>query len=434
MTPRLLGSLGFIAAGLTIAASGFAQSAKPREITLGISTFMTGAPSVLGQPAKQAAELWIENFNKQGGVAGVPLKPIWIDEGAGSDKFLSEYRRIAQEPGEKVMLSALSSGNCNAVAPVAENLKVLNILWECSTEKVLEERRYNYVFRTGPNATMEMVAAVAHLLGTKPDFNTIAVLNQDYAWGRDSWEIFRNTLLAMRPGVRIVAEMFPKFGASDFSTEITRLQALRPDVILSTSWGADLETFVRQASQRGLFKSSQFVLPLADAAVLARLGSAVPSGVLVGFVGDTYFEDPEFRDTPAMRNFVDAFRAKTGAYPPFAAFHMVQALTAITDTYSKALQNAKGQWPTTEQLAATLQTLEFKAVSRPIRMRADGQALQGQLYGVTKQVAGQSFPTVDQLVYFPPENLTPPIGQKSPEWVKGIRLDQIKSIPVRARP
>jgi branched-chain amino acid transport system substrate-binding protein len=35
------------------------------------------------------------------------------------------------------MLSAISSGNCNTVVPVAEDLKVLNIIRECGTEKIL---------------------------------------------------------------------------------------------------------------------------------------------------------------------------------------------------------------------------------------------------------------------------------------------------------
>jgi branched-chain amino acid transport system substrate-binding protein len=322
---------------LALATAATAQTApqRPGEIKLGMSTFMTGPASVLGAPAKAAADMWIEDFNAAGGINGTKLSPTWIDEGQGADKFLSEYRRLAQEPGEKLMLSAISSGYCNALAPVAEDLKVINILWECSTEKVLEERRYKYVFRTGPNGTMEMVAAVLHLLKLKPDFKTIAVVNQDYAWGRDSWEIFRNTLLALKPDVKIVAELFPKFGASDFSTEVTRLQALRPDVVLSTAWGGDLDTFLRQASQRGLLKTSQFVLPLADSS-LERLGDAVPPGVIVGFVGDGYFADPEFMNDPEARAFVQKFKQRTGAYPNFAVYHMVQALKAATGAYTGA--------------------------------------------------------------------------------------------------
>ena len=414
----------FLATGaslLALAAAAVAQPAnRPAEIKLGMSTFMTGPAAVLGAPAKAAADMWIEDFNAAGGIDGVKLKPTWIDEGQGADKFLSEYRRLAQEPGEKLMLSAISSGYCNALAPVAEDLKLINILWECSTEKVLEERRYKYVFRTGPNATMEMVAAVLYLLKVKPDFKTLAVVNQDYAWGRDSWEIFRNTLQALRPDVKIVAEMFPKFGAPDFSTEVTRLQALRPDVVLSTAWGGDLDTFLRQAAQRGVLKNSQFVLPLADSS-LERLGNAVPPGVIVGFVGDGYFADPEFAKDPEASVFVQKFKAKTGAYPNFAVYHMVQALKAATGAYRQALADNKGQWPTTDQLAATLRKLEYRGLSRPIRLREDGQALQGQLYGVTRNDPAHPFPVAGQLMFYPADIVAAPVGEKSADWVKTIK-------------
>ncbi len=426
----LTGILGVGAALLALSATSIAQQNRPAELKLGMSTFMTGSASVLGAPAKVAADMWIEEFNAAGGIDGVKLKQTWIDEGQGAEKFLAEYRRLAQEPGEKLMLSAISSGYCNALAPVAEDLKVVNILWECSSEKVLEARRYQYVFRTGPNGTMEMVAAVLHLLRTKPDFKTIAVVNQDYAWGRDSWEVFRLTLQALKPDVKIVAELFPKFGAPDFSSEVTRLQALRPDVVLSTAWGGDLDTFLRQASQRGLLKHSQFVLPLADSS-LERLGDAVPPGVIVGFVGDGYFADPEFAADPETRTFVQKFKQRTGAYPNFAVYHMIQALKAATGAYKKALADNGGAWPTADQLAASLRTLEYRGLSRPIRMREDGQALQGQLYGVTRKDSSQPFPVVGELSFYPADIVAPPVGQKSVDWVKTLKPELLKNSQIQ---
>ena len=307
--------------------SGLAQAQdKPAELKIGITTFMSGAASVFGVPAKAAAELLIEEMNAKGGIGGVKVTATYIDEGIGDDKLLSEYRRLVQEQGVRTMLSAISSGNCNIVAPVAEDLKVLNVMWDCGTEKVLEDKRYKYVVRTQANATTEMVATVLYLLKTKPNFSTIAVVNQDYAWGRDSWEIFINTLKALKPDVKVVAEMFPKLGASDFSTEISRLQALRPDVVLNTSWGGDLDTFVRQAAQRGLFtQGATMVLPLAESS-LERLGATMPEGVIVGGRGDHYFLHPETKDEPAHKDFVTKFRAKTGAYPIYPTYHMAQAL------------------------------------------------------------------------------------------------------------
>ena len=417
-----------LACALSFAAvtASHAQTARPAELKIGITTFTSGAASVFGIPAKAAAEQWIEDYNAAGGLNGVKIAPIFVDEGLGGDKFLSEYRRVVQDQGVKVMLASISSGNCNVVAPVAEDLKVIDVMWDCGTEKVLEDHRYKYVFRTTSNAVTEMVGAVIHLLRIKPDFKTIAVVNQDYAYGRDSWELFRSTLLALKPDTKIVGEFFPKFGAPDFSTEITRLQALKPDVVLSTSWGGDLDTFVRQANQRGLMKNAQFVLPLAESS-LERLGKDVPDGVIVGMRGDAYFADPEFKDDARIKAFNLKFKARTGAYPIYPVGHVVGALIGITTAYSAAMKANGGQWPTTEQAADALRTVDFTALSRPIRMRADGQALQGQLFGITKTVPGLAFPSIDKLTYVPPELVTTPVGQKSPDWVKTLKPELIRS-------
>jgi branched-chain amino acid transport system substrate-binding protein len=117
-TAKIFGAL--FAAAFAVA-SAHAQGSKPETLRVGITTFLSGSASVFGIPGKSAAELWIEEVNAKGGIAVVKLQPVFIDEGLGGDKFLAEYRRVAQDAGEKVMLSAISSGNCNTVAPVAED-------------------------------------------------------------------------------------------------------------------------------------------------------------------------------------------------------------------------------------------------------------------------------------------------------------------------
>ena len=416
----------FAGALTVLAVSGALAQSKPTELKVGITTFLSGPASVFGVPGMAAADLYIEQLNAAGGINGVKIVPTYIDEGVGADKLLSEYRRVVQETGTKVMLSAVSSGNCNIIAPVAEDLKVLNILWDCGTEKVLEEKRYRYVMRTQANATIEMLSTVLYLLKTKPDIKTIAVMNQDYAWGRDSWELFRNALLALKPDVKIVAELFPKFGATDYSTEISRLQALRPDVILSTSWGGDLDTFVRQASQRGLMKSSLLVLPLAESS-LERLGTALPDGVIVGARGDHYFLHPQYKDEPKLKNFTKKFQEKTGAYPIYPVFHMVQALDGLVAGYQKAIKINKGQWPSTEQVADAMRGLEFRGLTGVVKIREDGQGLEDQLLGVTRKVAGYNFPVLEKIMIYPADLISTPVGQKSPEWVKTIKPELINN-------
>ncbi len=413
-------ALTALAIVLPLAAGPARAQDKPAELKIGISTFTSGAASVFGVPAKAAAELLIDEMNTAGGIGGVKITASFIDEGIGGDKLLSEYRRLVQEQGVHTMLSAISSGNCNIIAPVAEDLKVLNVLWDCGTEKVLEAKRYKYVLRTQANATTEMVATVLYLLKTKPNFSTIAVVNQDYAWGRDSWEIFINTLRVFKPDVKVVAEMFPKLGAADFSTEISRLQALKPDVVLSTSWGGDLDTLVRQAGQRGLFtQGALFVMPLLESS-LERLGAAVPDGIVAGARGEHYWLHPETRDDPKHKDFIAKFKAKTGAYPIYPTYHMAQALVGLKTGYESAMKANAGKWPSIEQVAEAMRKMEFKAYGRPIKMREDGQGLEDQLLGLTKRVPQYPFAVLDKMMLVPADLVTTPVGQMSPAWVKTI--------------
>jgi branched-chain amino acid transport system substrate-binding protein len=220
--------------------------------------------------------------------------------------------------------------------------------------------------------------------------------------------------------VKVVAEMFPKLGASDFSTEISRLQAMKPDVVLSTSWGGDLDTLVRQAGQRGLLKQgTTFVLPLLESS-LERLGDAVPDGIIAGGRGDHYWAHPETKDDPKHKDFVTRFKAKTGAYPIYPAYHMAQALVGLKTGYEAAMKDNGGKWPAPEQVAEAMRKMKFKAFGREITMREDGQGLEAQLLGVTKRVPKYPFAVMDKMVIIPAEPVTTPVGQQSAAWVKGL--------------
>ncbi|SEO06097.1 ABC transporter substrate-binding protein [Palleronia pelagia] len=410
-----------------LATAGQAQD-KPDEITIGVATFLTGPASVFGVPARDAAEMLAEELNAAGGIEGVPVSVNFIDEGAGGEAFTAEYRRQVEEEGADIMFSGISSGNCMQIAPLAEDLEVINIMWDCGTQRVFEEGEYDYVFRTQSHATSDMLALVLYLLKTNPDFQTIAVVNQDYAWGRDSWEIFSTALKAMKPDVEVVGEFFPAFGAPDFSTEISRLSAMRPDVILSTSWGGDLNTFVQQAAQRGLMNQSQFVLGLGESS-LEALGSALPDGVIIGGRGDHYFDHPEMVGTEAFDGFVADFKERTGAYPIYSVFHMVQAFEALEAAYSKAIEANGGNWPDEQQLIAAYEGLEFQGLGRPVTIRAeDHQGVEAQLVGTTVQSGDYSFATLTDIMIFDGEQIMTPVGENSIDWVSSLTPDFVDEV------
>ncbi|MCU0987954.1 MAG: ABC transporter substrate-binding protein, partial [Acetobacteraceae bacterium] len=274
----------------------------------------------------------------------------------------------------------------------------------------------------------EIVAPLLYLMRTRPDFRTLAVVNQDYAWGRDSWAIWKAAMDAIKPGVRVVAELFPRFGATDFSTEITRLQALRPDVILSTSWGGELDTFVRQAAERRLFERSTFVLPLAESS-LERVGKTLPAGVIVGARGDHWFLHPTARDTPILKNFTEAYRRRFNLYPIYPTFHMAQALYGMKAGYEKAIAANGGRWPSREQVMDTMRGLEFAHLTGTMKIRDDGQGLEPMLMGVTRHVNEYPFPVLDQMILYPPELTMNPTGTKGLDWVRLLTPASVQRAP-----
>src|SRR5271166_3664104 len=123
---------------------------KPSELPIGIATFLSGPASVFGVPAKAAADILVDQINAAGGIGGVKVRPIYLDEGAGGEQLLADYRRTVQNDKPGAMLAGISSGDCEKVAPLAEDLKVVNLMWDCGTQRVLEEHHYDSLLSGSP--------------------------------------------------------------------------------------------------------------------------------------------------------------------------------------------------------------------------------------------------------------------------------------------
>lgn len=405
-----------------------AQPARPAELKVGIATYLSGPASVFGVPGRQAAEMLIDGINAAGGIAGVKVRPVFVDEGPGVDHVVGEYRRLVQSENVEVLLAAISSADCIACAPLADEMKRPTLLWDCGTQRIFEEAHYRYAFRPQANATPEILSAVLYLLKMKPDLKSLAVINQDYAWGRDSWDIFRTALDTLKPGVRVTAELFPRFGATDYSTEVTRLLATRPEVVFSSAWGGDLDSIIRQAADRKLFDRSLFVMPLAESS-LERVGHALPPGQIVGARGDHWFLHPSPQDPARLRNFVDSYRTRFSAYPIYPCYHMAQAISCLKVGYEKAIAAKGGAWPTDAELAAAIAGSEFPSPTATIRLREDGQGLEPQLIGTSMRTDAYPFPVLDRMVVFPPEMVTTPVGQKSADWLRTLKPAMLDQVP-----
>lgn len=406
---------------LLMAGSGAeAQPAKPAELKVGITTFLSGPASVFGVPARQTAEMLVEQINAEGGIGGIPVRVSFVDENPGTEHLVGEFRRLVQAEGAHVIFASISSGSCLACTPLSDEMRKTTILWDCGTQRIFEEGRHPFAFRTQGYGTSEVLAPLLYLLKHKPDFRSIAVINQDYAWGRDSWELWKAGMDAMKPGVRVVAELFPRFNSTDFSTEITRLLALRPDVILSTSWGGELVTLVRQANERRLLERSLMVLPVAEAS-LPSLGRNMPAGHIIGTRGDHWVNHPRPRDKAALDRFVNAYQQRFNQPAIYPCHHMFQAFSALKAAYAKAIQAKGGGWPNDQELAAAFRGLTFDTPTSRITIREDGQGMEDQIVGLSSFQTGYAYAVPEKMMLYPATNVSAPVGQKSVDWLKTLQ-------------
>ena len=60
-------------------------------------------------------------------------------------------------------------------------------------------------------------------LDSNPDLKSIAGINQNYAWGQDSWRDFSESMKQLKPDVKVATEQFPKIYAGQYGAEISAL-------------------------------------------------------------------------------------------------------------------------------------------------------------------------------------------------------------------
>src|SRR5258708_10527922 len=244
---------------MAVAASSPAASlAQEAPLKIGVVTFLSGpAASPFGVPARNAAEIMVEMLNgakvpapyEAKGFGGAALQMQLVDESGPATTQVTEFRNLAQRDNVDMVIGYVSSGNCLAVAPVAEELKKLTVFFDCGTPRIFEEKNYKYVFRTASTATMASVGAALYVKELKTGkIKSIAGVNQNYAWGQDSWVDFEASMKQPTPGVQVVTSQMPKLFAGQYNAEISTLLGAKADVVHSSFWDGDLEAFILQAA------------------------------------------------------------------------------------------------------------------------------------------------------------------------------------------
>ena len=424
-TPSAFGSHWRAALLAAVLAGAAMPSLAQETFRIGIVSFLSGqAAESFGVPAVNGAKVLVDAFNSgkapapynKPGFGGMKIEAVYVDENGGATKQVQELRTLYEREKVDAVVGYVGSGDCLAVAPVAEEMKKFLILYDCGTPRIFEDGKYEYVFRTAAHATMDNVALARYLRAHNVKVERYNMINQDYAWGQDSRKDFTLAMEQLYKGAKVDADLLPKFGAGQYGTEVSALLVKPADILHSSLWGGDLQAFILQAGARGVFQKQTPVFSAADH-VLPGLGEKMPNGAILGARGAYGLMSPK----SALNDWwFDMYQKAYGVYPVQAPYRMVQAMLGLKQAAEKAMAANGGKKPTPEQLAAALKGSSWESPAGTIRMAlGDGhQAIQETAIGRTRWDAGKKMVLLEDIQRFPAECVNPPATMKSEDWLK----------------
>jgi len=296
---------------------------------------------------------------------------------------------------------------------VAEELgTTLTVFFDCATKQLVDQKMMKkVVFRTGGTTVQDGVALAKAVLQYKPDVKTVVGLNQDYAYGRDEWEDFITALKKLKPDVEVLDTLWTPLFTTDYSAQISKIVDLKPDLVHTSYWGPDLANFIQQAAARGLFKVTTVAFARGES-MLQEVGVAMPEGQIVE--GPHYFEYPSL--SPLNKQIVEEYKKRYGAYPPYPAYHMANAILGVKYAIEAASMATGQDWPDLSAVSKAFERLAYLSPGDWIIMTLNHNAARGAVVGITKSMSQYNFKVLRPYHYVPPAEINPPPDMTSKEW------------------
>jgi urea transport system substrate-binding protein len=298
----------FLKAGAATAAAGVlpapfiwpkgAQAAD--TVKVGILHSLTGTIAIAEKSVVDAEMLAIEEINKAGGVMGQMIEPVVEDGASDWPTFAEKARKLIVRDKVAAVMGCYTSASRKAVLPVFEKDK--GLLYYPTYYEGLEISPN--IMYTAQEATQSVIAAMEWLYKNKG--KSFYMIGSDYIWPRTTIKIAKATLT--RLGGKLVGEGYYPLGHIEFSSEINKIRASKPDVVLNCVVGGSNVAFFKQLTAAGITGKNQTVLSLAvSEEEVSGIGADNTEGTL-SCMG--YFQSLK---NAANEKFVKAFKAKYGA-------------------------------------------------------------------------------------------------------------------------
>lgn len=330
-------------------------------------------------------------------VAGRKIRVIEKDNQGKPDVARAQLASAYADDNADIAVGPTSSGVALAMLPIAEEYEKILLVEPAVADSITGEKWNKYIFRTGRNSSQDAIAnAVAF---DQPD-TSIAMLAQDYAFGRDGVKAFKGALKQ----ARIVHEEYLPANATDFTAGAQRLfDALKDKP------GRKI-IFILWAGAGNPFKIAdldpkRFGIEIATGG--NTLAAMTPLKSLAGMEGATYY----YYGIPKnpINDWLVAEHQKRYGQPPdfFTAGGMSSGIAIVA-----ALNKTAGD-SDTDKLIKAMEGMSFDTPKGKMTFRPeDHQAMQSMYHFRIKNDPSVPWAVQDLVKEITPDQMTVPIQNK----------------------
>jgi urea transport system substrate-binding protein len=292
---------GAIAAGLGLSGSSLISgtSRAEGEIAVGSILDATGAINIYGLPMIDATRFAVDSINQAGGVLGRKLRLIEADCQSNNQVYAQNALKLVLDDKVAVLMGGITSASREAVRPVVDKNAALYFYNEQYEGGVCDKQ----VFCTGVTPAQQLGVLVPW--AAKQYGKKVYTLAADYNYGHISADWVKVYL--KEAGGQLAGEEFIPLDVVNFDSVIQRLQAAKPDVVMSLLVGGNHIAFYRQFAAAGLKGKIAIVsatFGLGNEQVVLKPEEA--EGIVVIY---PYFQE---LDNPANKKWVAAWHKRFG--------------------------------------------------------------------------------------------------------------------------
>jgi branched-chain amino acid transport system substrate-binding protein len=310
-------------AALAFGASAPAVLAQAKPIRIGVLNSFSGAIAYAAENNLNAMMLYFDSIGWT--VAGRKIELVKEDDQFSAQVGLQKAKKLIEGDNVDLLVGVQASNVALAVLNYMKQRNAFYIVSGAGADAVTWDR-YPYLFRTSLSSFQlsdPMAGWVFENLAKE-----VVTTASDYAGGRDVIAQFKGPFL--KRGGKVIKEIFPPLGTTDFSAYLTDIKSISPPATYNFMPGTDALRFMQQYDEFGLKEKTPLTgYALVDSLTLKALGRAV-----LGVVTSTIYTDTV--DNPESKAFVAAYRSKYNDYPDlfsdygFVAARVIgEALTAV---------------------------------------------------------------------------------------------------------